>query len=96
MSNEITDTINAIYDDIGFKGVIEFLENHICGEVEKKEDGLYEVYTMDEGDVSLIWDILQPGCFFSEHYGGHVYEGKYYFIEDPSAEVKITLKHGVD
>lgn len=94
MTNEqtITDIINAIYKDIGFKGVIGFLENHVCGGVEKKEDGLYEVYTRGDSDEYLIWEIIQPECFFSKHYGGYVCEGKYYFVEDPDIELICVFK----
>ena len=95
MKNEqtITDVINAIYDDIGFKGVIRFLENGVCSEVEKKEDGLYEI-TDGDIDESVIWDIIQPECFFSKHYGGCVCGGKYYFIEDPCVELVMSIKRG--
>lgn len=88
----ITDIINAIYGDMGFKGVIRFLENHVYGGVEKKEDGLYEVHTQGEHDESVIWDIIQPECFFSEHYCGYVRGAKYYFIEDPCIELVICIK----
>lgn len=93
MTNEqtITDVINAIYDDIGFNGVIGFLENGVCGEVEKKEDGLYEI-TDGDIDESVIWDIIQPECFFSKHYGGFVCGGKYYFVEDPCIELVMKIK----
>ena len=90
----ITDIINAIYGDIGFKGVIGFLENHVYGGVEKKEDVLYEVHTQGEHDESVIWDIIQPECFFSKHYGGCVCGGKYYFIEDPCVELVMSIKRG--
>ena len=63
MTNEqtITDIINAIYDDIGFKGVIEFLENHFeYGGVERKENGLYMVYTSGWSEDKILIDI---NCF---------------------------------
>ena len=99
MTNEqtITDIINAIYNDIGFKGVIEFLENHLeYGGVERKEKGLYMVYTSGwSEDEILIDECLNYGCFVRKHFVGYLVGGAYYFVEDSSAEVEITFKHGV-
>ena len=96
--HKLTDKINAIYDDIGFKGVIGFLENHLeYGGVEMKEKGLYMIYTSGwSEDELLIEECIRYRSFVRKHYVGHLVGGAYYFVEDPSAEVKITLKHGVD
>ena len=53
MKNEQTlkDVINAIYDDMGFKGVIEFIENHF------EEKGLYVLYTSGWSEDKILIDV---------------------------------------
>lgn len=80
-----TDTINEIYEQSGFDGVISFVEGELeLGEITETDNKMYCITTAGwSEDEFLVYALIDlTSIFGTKHYVGYIRGGAYYFCEE--------------
>ncbi len=92
------DIINSIYNEYGFRGVINYIERWLeYGELTETQEGLYRITTGGWlEDEWLVGGLTHMRSLFgNNHYVGYLRGGAYYFAENmEDNDFEVTKKDG--
>lgn len=90
--NRLVNVFNLIYDDEGFLGVVDEVEDRLKYGTVKKINGLYCISTGGWSEDEMLIQVLRyPTCKFHRHYCGYIVGGAFYFSEEKYVNVEMVI-----